>query len=272
VKRSTIPLLYAGLTFVSQLASADILYNHSNIQTGTGNGFNGANTSATGVGSTFLGATQTSTIPGQVMLADRFVLNSAATISSIAFTGYSTSSAYGFPPASPFTAATLSIYSAQPGTPGAAVLFTSNTLSMTAWTGIYRVGATALTEWQRPVFTLTMGFNNVLLSGGTYWAAWTVTGVVAPGIPNVSLSPPVMNPDGTVALGTALQSINSGASWNPLNDTSLNRRISVPLTVTGTAIPEPSTVGLVLVAAAGFGVAAIKRRHRQERGRPCGLV
>jgi hypothetical protein len=251
-----------ALTFVSQPASADILYDWSNIQTGTGNGFNGANTSATGGGSTLLGVTQTSPTPGQTMLSERFVLSSISTISSISFTGYSTSSGYPFPPTSPFTSASLSIYSAQPGTAGAAVLFTSNTLSMTAWTGIYRVGATDLTDRSRPVFTITMGFDNVLLSSGTYWAAWTVTGVVAPGAPGVSLSPPVMNPDGTSPIGTALRSFNGGATWTPVLD-NVNRQINVPLTVTGTAIPEPSAVGLVLVAAAGFAVAAFRTRRRE---------
>jgi hypothetical protein len=157
----------------------------------------------------------------------------------------------------------LSIYSAQPGTAGATVLFTSNTLSMTAWTGIYRVGSANLTDGQRPVFTVTMGFNNVLLSSGTYWAAWTVTGIVAPGTAGIALSPPVMNPDRTVPLGTALQSVNGGGSWSAVIDPGLNRQVSVPLTVTGTSIPEPSTVGFVLVAATGFTVAAVRKRRRR---------
>lgn len=258
MKRFILPLVL-GATLLAQSASAVILYDRSNIQTGTGNGFMGANTSAIATGATAFGFSENGTAAPQILLADQFTLASTSMITSISFDAYSTST-YPFPPASPFTSATLSIYSGVPGS-GGVVLFTSNTLSVTAWTGIYRVTQTTLTNAQRPVMTLSMGFSSVLLTAGTYYAAWTVTGVAAPGNPGSIFSPPVMNTDGTLPTGTALQSVDGGATWANLTDTGAGRQVSVPLTVNGTVVPEPSTIGLMFLC--GGGLALFKARKRR---------
>ncbi len=259
--RKLLPLLFCAFSFASQAANSAVLYDNSNIRTGTGNGFMGANTSAISAPQTAFGYGENGTTAPQVQLADQFTLASASTISSIVFNGYSTST-YPFPPTSPFTSATLNIWNAQPGQAGSVVLFTSNTLSMTAWTGVYRVTGTTLTNAQRPVMSLTMSFANVALMAGTYWASWTVTGVGAPGVSTSVFCPPVMNADGTTQAGNALQSLDSGATWAPVADPAGGLRPSVPLTVNGTAIPEPSTVGLMLLGGGGFLVGAIRARRR----------
>lgn len=63
--------------------------------------------------------------------------------------------------------------------------------------------------------------------------------------------------------GVALQSLDSGATWNPLIDAGLNRQVSMPITVTGTAIPEPSSLGLMLLGGAGLAFGAIRSRRRR---------
>jgi hypothetical protein len=261
MKRSFLFLLISVAAIFVQASSAAVLYDRSNLQTGTGNGFMGANTSAIATGSTVFGFGENGTGSTQVILADQFTLGLNSTISSIAFTGYSTST-YPFPPTSPFTAATLNIWNAQPGTAGAAVLFTSNTLSMTAWTGLYRVTQTTLTNAQRPVFSLTMAFPNVALVAGTYWASWTITGVGAPGTASSVFDPPVMNSDGTMPTGTSIQSLDGGATWAPTVDTGSSIQVSVPLTVNGTAVPEPSTTALFFLCGAAFAFAALRFRRR----------
>lgn len=258
MKRSLLLCLISATAIFVQSSPAALLYDRSNITTGTGNGFMGANTSAIAPPATAFGYGENGTGATQVFLADQFVLGLSSTISSIVFNGYSTST-YPFPPTSPFTSATLNIFNAQPGSPGASILFTSTTLSMTAWTGVYRVTQATLTNAQRPVMSLSMAFPNVALAAGTYWAAWTVTGVAAPGNPGSVFCPPVMNPDGTMPVGTALQSVDSGATWAPVADGGI--RPSVPLTVNGTAIPEPSTTAFVLSGAA-LAFAALRARRR----------
>ncbi|MGI8821551.1 MAG: PEP-CTERM sorting domain-containing protein [Chthoniobacterales bacterium] len=259
MKRSLLPLVLSAIALVAQSASAVTLYDNSNIRTGTGNGFMGADTSAIATGATIFGFSENGTGTPQVLLADRFTLASTSMISSISFDAYSTSN-YPFPPVSPFTSASLSIYSGVPGS-GGVVLFTSNTLSMTAWTGIYRVTQTTLTNAQRPVMTLSMAFPNVSLAAGTYYAAWTVTGVAAPGNPGSIFNPPVMNPDGTLPVGTALQSIDGGTTWLALTDTGSGTRVSLPLTVNGTVVPEPSTIGLMFLCGGGLALFKIRKRH-----------
>ncbi|MEP6810916.1 MAG: PEP-CTERM sorting domain-containing protein [Chthoniobacterales bacterium] len=262
MKRSFLPLLLSVLALIAQSATAQILYNNSNIQTGTGNGFMGANTSSIAAGSTTFGFSNNGTGATQIFLADQFTLASTSMVTSISFVAYSTSN-YPFPPTSPFTSATLSIFSGAPGS-GNVALFTSNTLSMTAWTGIYRVQSTTLTNAQRPVMSLTMSFANVTLAAGNYFAAWTVTGAVAPGNPGSIFAPSVHNADGTVPAGNALQSLDGGATYTPLMDAGLGIRVAMPLTVTGTAIPEPSSLGLMLLGGAGLAFGAIRSRRRQS--------
>jgi hypothetical protein len=260
--RKLLPLVMGASLLAAFSASAQTtLYSRFNTRTGTANGFNGADTSSIaansstfGFGVNGAGATQA--------LADRFILSSASFISGISFVAYSTGT-YPFPPTSPFTAATMNIWNGVPGAAGSSILFTSSTLSMTAWTGIYRVTSTTLTNAQRPIFSLTMGFNNVQLAAGTYYASWAVTGVTAPGSTASVFSPMVMNTDGTMPMGTALQSTNGGTSWANLIDTTAGYQISVPLAVTGTVVPEPSSVALMLLGGGGLAFGAIRARRRR---------
>lgn len=260
MKRSLLFFLFSATAIFVQSSPADVLYDRSNIITGIGNGFNGSNTSAIATGANAFGFNQNG-IGMTFSLADRFVLGMDSMIASVAFNSYSTSN-YPFPPPSPFTAATLNIWNAEPGTPGAVVLFTSNTLSMTAWTGVYRVTQTTLTNAQRPVMTLSMAFPNVSLVAGTYWASWTVTGIVPPGQAASVFSPPVMNSDGTLPTGTSVQSTDGGVTWAPTTDSASGIHVSVPLTINGTVIPEPSTTALIFVSGAALAIAAIRSRRR----------
>ena len=261
--RKLLPLVVGATLLAAYSASAQsTLYSRFNTRTGTGNGFNGSDTSAIASNSNTFGYGVNGTGATQVHLADQFTLSAASFISGISFVAYSTST-YPFPPTSPFTGATMRIWNGTPGAAGSSVLFTSSTLSMTAWTGIYRVTSTTLTNAQRPIFSLTMGFGNVMLGAGTYYASWTVTGITAPGSSASIFQPMVMNPDGTMPMGTALQSTNSGTTWANLIDTTAQYQVSVPLMVTGTVVPEPSTVGLMLLGGGGLAFGAIRARRRR---------
>ena len=262
MKRLGITLLaMAASAAVSMTASAAVLFDNSNIVTGTGNGFSGANTSTIdAASSSTYGFTSNGTT--NFALAEDFTISSGASVSLITFDAYSTST-YPSPPASPFTGAAVSIWSAQPGTAGATVLFTSSTLATTAWTGAYRVTSTTLTNAQRPVFTLGVSFANVSLTAGTYWASFDVTGVAAPGNSASVFTPPVMNANGTQPNGNGIQSADGGVTWAPVADATFGTGARLPLTVVGTAaVPEPTTVAMLMLAGVGAVVAARRRVAR----------
>lgn len=254
-------LTLAATAYALSLASAQAvvtLFSNSNITTGIGNGFSGANTSSLTTPATSYGFTSNG-VSLTYSLADDFTLSGASTVSSIIVDAYSTST-YPSPPTSPFTAITVNIWNAQPGTAGAAVLFTSSTLSATAWTGVYRVLSTALTGATRPVMTLSVAFPNVSLGAGTYWASYSVTGIVAPGASGSVFTPPVMNADGTLPVGNSIQSAD-GVTWAAVTDTGAATAVGVPLTVIGNAVPEPAPA--VLIAVAGLATVVVVRRRRR---------
>lgn len=239
-------------------AGAVTLFDSSNILTGTGNGANGANTSSIASTSTTYGYSENSVGTSTISLAEDFTLSSGSTVNLITFDAYSTST-YPANPTSPFTGATVNIWNAQPGTAGAVILFTSSTLATTAWTGIYRVTSTTLTNSQRPVFTLSVSFNNVALAAGNYWASWSVTSLVSPGVATSVFTPPLMNTDGTQPTGNAIQSTTGGASWIALTDASTGVTNRLPLTVAGN-VPEPGP--MVWLSLATVGTVLVVRRRR----------
>ena len=247
--------LAAPLTPASAVVT---LYNNSNITTGVGNGLNGANTSAIALGDSAYGFTDNG-VTLTYALADDFTLSTASQVTQVTFDAYSTST-YPSPPTSPFTAATVSIWNAQPGTAGATVLFTSSTLAATAWTGVYRVQSTTLTNAQRPVFTLSVSFNNVPLVAGSYWASWSVTGVGSPGSTASIFDPPLMNTDGTQPTGNAIQSTDGGSTWAATADASSGATNRLPLAIVGNAVPEPAPA--VWMALAGVLMTVVIRRRR----------
>ncbi len=250
--------LTASASWLTSAHAIVALYNNSNITTGIGNGANGANTSTIASNSTTYGFTNNSIASSgfTYQLAEDFTLSSTSTVGLVTFDAYSTST-YPNPPTSPFTAATVSIWNAQPGTAGATILFTSSTLAATAWTGVYRVTSTTLTNAQRPVFTLSASFNNVPLMAGTYWASWSVMGVTSPGVSTSVFTPPLMNTDGTQPAGNGIQSADGGTTWAATADASTGVSNRFPLAVY--SVPEPGPLVWLSLAAVGTILVVCRR-------------
>jgi hypothetical protein len=135
-------------------------------------------------------------------------------ISSIKVFGYQTGSGTA---ATSLTGGNYKIWNAQPGTPGASVLFDYSASNQ--MTGVtfgapiaYRATlATITTGTTRPIQQVTMAGNGISLIPGTYWLDWGVNGSLASG----PFCPPV-SIIGTWTTGNALQ--NTGASWAAITD------------------------------------------------------
>jgi hypothetical protein len=157
----------------------------------------------------------------------------------------------------------MNIWDGQPGVAGSTIVASSNFLSNdhtdSRWTAIYRVGPSDLTTELRPIMSLTLGFNNVALTDGTYYAAWSITLLIPGGTVYAAECPPVMNPDGTMPVGTALQTLD-GTQWTAVVDPGARHQIGLPIEVTGTAVPEPDTDTLMLLAGSTFALYTLRRR------------
>jgi len=153
----------------------------------------------------------------------------------------------------------MNIWNGQPGMAGSTIVASSNLLTDSRWTGIYRAGPSDLTSTLRPIMSITLGFNNVALTDGTYYAAWSITLLIPGGIVYQAECPPVMNPDGTMPVGTALQTLD-GTQWTAVVDPGADYQIGLPIEVTGTAVPESETDTLMLLAGSTFALYSLRRR------------
>jgi hypothetical protein len=253
------PLFYLiAVAALSHASLGDVLYDQSNVRTGIGNGANGADTSSMAANASYPGYPFTAALTPPVWLAEQFTLSSLSLVDSVVFLAESTWPSYGVPPNSPFFGATMNIWNGQPGAAGSTIVASSNLLTDSRWTGIYRVDSSFLTGSLRPIMSVTLGFNNVALSAGTYYAAWSITLLIPGGTVFQADCPPVMNPDGTMPAGTALQTLD-GINWNAAVDPDAGYQVGLPIKVTGSAIPEPDTGALVLLGSA-FAVYAFRRR------------
>jgi hypothetical protein len=123
-------------------------------------------------------------------VADDFTITQAQgwTISGIQFFDYQT---LATTTASPITAVNLRIWNAKPGSPGAAVIWgdtTTNRLSLTEFTSIYRISGTCTLN--RAIFRSTVTVN-ASFGPGTYWLDWQAVGSAqfsGPWTPSVTLT------------------------------------------------------------------------------------
>ncbi|HWT16741.1 MAG TPA: hypothetical protein VN581_13265 [Patescibacteria group bacterium] len=161
---------------------------------------------------------------------------------------------------STITGINFQIWNGRPGDPGATVVFgdtSTNRLTSTAFTNIYRGTETAPGATNRPIMSVEAAGLNLNLPAGTYWIDWAVTGSLASG----PWAPPVTI-NGQTSTGNARQF--DGTNWIDLLDVGQQ---GLPLTITGaTALvpdrPVPVNALWLLIALVGgvLVVAAMSRR------------
>ncbi len=154
-------------------------------------------------------------------IADDFTLTTRARIQTIKFYAYQTDSTT----TSTITAVNLRIWDGPPNNPASTVIYgdtTTNRLTNTTWSNIYRVLDTAHGNTQRPIMVNTTSIG-ITLDPGTYWLDWQAAGSLASG----PYAPPITI-NGQTATGNALQYI---ASWAAACDSGTGTQQGFPFII-----------------------------------------
>ncbi len=174
------------------------LWDNGPLVTFPGGGFGGADVSSVSPGSTLFGGNINN---ATFRRADDFEVAAGGwEIGGFEFFGYQTNSST----TSTFTGLFIQIWDGVPGEGGQVIWGdpTTNRLSATSFSNIYRTSAAALTNTQRPVMRLIAAGLDIQLAPGTYWVEFGMTGSLASGPWVPPVSDPVKWPVGNSRLFT----------------------------------------------------------------------
>ena len=218
--------------------AATLLDTRSGLITGVGTGSGGADVSAlqSNAPLTMVTLGFTASITFAFRLADNFTVPAGGwTIDKITTYAYQT----GSTTTSTFNALNLRIWNGPPNVAGSIVVFgdtTTNRMTATSFTNIYRVTATTLSSTARPIMAIEAGGLNLSLPAGNYWLDWQAAGTLASG----PFAPPLTTLGQTVT-GDAIQLTTSTATCaNIVDGGSSGGQQGLPMTITG--VPAGVTV------------------------------
>lgn len=245
-----------------------VLYDNGPLVNSPGTGAGGADESVlqtTSLGMNTIGFGH-QVLNGNRMADDFTVPAGGWLIDSFTFFAYQT----GSPTTSTITAVNMRIWDGVPAAPGSNIVFgdnTTNVMTSTAFTNIYRITETTVGANNRPIMAQTVGGLDLLLPAGTYWVDWQSDGSLGSG----PWAPPVTI-NGTAITGNGLQSLtDNGATWAPAVDTGTDTpQQALPFIINGTlpivipeaqAVPTFGRLGLLLagVLLLGLGLVAVRR-------------
>ena len=197
-------------------------------------------------------------------VADDFTVDEPGwIIDTIDFYAYQT----GSPTTSTMTAVNLQIWDGDPSA-GGSVIFgdvSTNIMTATAFTNIYRVTETTGGAANRPIMVQTVDLGGLELAPGTYWLDWQTDGTLGSG----PWAPPVTI-TGTANTGDGLQSLDDGVTWTPANDSGQGTpQQAFPFVINGDLaftnpleVPTVSPIGLAfLTLLLAVGAAMVLRRR-----------
>lgn len=192
-----------------------ILFDQLQLVTNPGAGPEGADASAlqTALGLDTYGAGVQ--LSASNSIADEFEVPAGDgwTVTDFVFFSYQTGASAG---SSPFTDVVVQIWDGSPDNPASTIVagnLTTNVLSNTEFSGIYRSIDTDVGASNRPIFANTATIAPTFLAPGTYWVQWSLAGTLASG----PWQPPVTI-SGTLETGNALQFLGSTSTWQPFLD------------------------------------------------------
>ncbi len=215
-----------------------VLFNNGPLITNSGAGPGGSHLSVLqgNLSMTTLGAGAQQTAGNSV--ADDFTVTGNWNVENVELFSYQT----GSTTTSTITGAFLRIYNGNPSTTGTVIWgdLTTNRMTSTNWSNIYRVSNTTMTDVTRPIMRVVCSTPGLVLPAGTYWIEYTLTGSLASGpwVPPITIV-------GQTTTGNALQRTSTG--WAALNDGGTLTPQGVPFIINGIAGSPP-------VATNGFNV------------------
>ncbi len=187
----------------------DVLYDNGPFITAEGVGSNGSDYSELQDASLGMGTYGSGVqLSAGNSLADEFEVTGTWIVNSITVYGYQTGSG----PPSTLTGVYMQIWDGNP-TSGGSVIWgdlTTNIMSSTEWTNVWRVLESGPTE-NRPIMQVVADLGGLALNAGTYWIEYSLDGTGASGPWN----PPVTIV-GETTTGNALQ--NQSGTWVALED------------------------------------------------------
>lgn len=243
-----------------------VLYDNGSLINCAGCGVGGADESVlqtTSLGMNTLGFGHQVAFDNRV--ADDFEVTDAAgwDIDTITFFAYQT----GSTTTSTMTAVNLRIWDGMPGGGGAVVFgdTTTNLLTTTVWSNIYRVTETTTgAATDRPIMASTLALAApVHLDAGTYWLDWQTDGTLGSG----PWAPPVTI-NATCITGDGLQSLDAGVTFGAANDSGTGTcQQAFPFVIEGVAtggVPAmpPGALALLALALLLAGLTALRVRRQ----------
>ncbi len=162
-------------------------------------------------------------------VADDFTINDPEgwDITKFLFYAYQTGSST----TSTITAVHIIIYDGIPGQPGTNIVWgnnSTNRLTNTTWSGIYRADEWSSGATNRPIMANTCNVS-LNLPAGTYWVAWQTdgsNGLSGPWMPPVTIN-------GSKTTGNGIQSLSNSGLWNPGYDSGTGTIQGMPFVVHG---------------------------------------
>ncbi len=190
-----------------------VLYDNGPLVTHPGGGAGGADASAvqTALAMTLYGSNVS--LSGGYRIADGFTISDAGgwQIDQITFFAYQTNSGNSCT----LDHVNYQIWNGPPNDPGSSVVYgdtTTNRMASCAWSNIYRVLDTDLTNTQRPIMAMVASAG-VTLPPGTYWLDWQIGGTLTSG----PWQPPITIL-GQTTTGDALQWVAANGAWQAMVD------------------------------------------------------
>lgn len=255
-------------------SSADLLWDNGPLLTGTLGGSDVSRAESTGtasggaVNSTagFLADNAADASGGPSHIADDFTIDPGFTwtINSLTFYAYQTGSGT----TSTITGLFFKLYSSTPTHPddtGVFGDFTTNRMSSTSFTNIYRIFQSAASlDTNRPIMQVTADLGSpIVLGAGTYTMAWAFTGSIVSGPWQ-----PLVTPSPLTANALYSQDSVSSGNFSPLRSSITDNGVAtgsflnydVPFKIEGTAVPEPGSMIALAVGAVGL----LARRRRKN--------
>jgi subtilisin-like proprotein convertase family protein len=216
--------------YVGQRSTPSVLYDNGPIETSPG----ASTLQNSSLGMNFLGFGHQQAASNSI--ADDFMLTSDFSLNEITFYAYQT----GSTTTSTITGVTLQIWDGVPGAAGSNVVWgdtSTNILSSTTWSGVYRDSETSVGDTNRPIMEVTvstLGFIGT--ANTTYWLDWNVDGTLGSG----PWAPPVTI-IGQSTTGNGLQSLDGRTTWSSAEDSGTLTQQGFPFQLTGILFTQCAT-------------------------------